>query len=237
MANNCLTQALFRSRELGDQYNVGVHLHNLGVMHSDLEDWPAARHHYEDGLRHCTTYGIESIAMHMRLNLAHLHYRCAKVKAAQAQYEGVLEMGRDSGLQIVEWGAELGLALIEIDAAALDAALQRVQRVVRSARLSASLNDVLAAATLYGDVRAARGDALSAAQIWRMALAQDMLFSSHRRRIERKLAALPIEPEAPAPALTLDEVLQQLEAEVSALGPDPPRARNRPGNAGETPLS
>ena len=215
-ANDCLTQALAGSRELGDEYNVGVHLNNLGSLHRDLEDWPAARQNYEDGLRHCTSCGIESLAAHLRLKLADLHYRCRQFEAAKVHLETVLVKSQDSGQRVVEWGAELGLARIEVDEARLGAALQRVQRVACAARLSSALSDLLAAAALYGEVRAARGDAMVAAQIWRMAPAHDFLFAPQRRRIERQLAALPIGHDVAAPALTLDEVLQQLEAEASA---------------------
>ena len=145
-----------------------------------------------------------------------LHYRCRQLEAASVEFEAAWVRGRESGLRVVEWSADLGLAQIEIDRATPRAALQRVQRVACAARLSSALSDLLAAAALYGEVRAARGDAMAAAQIWRMALAHDFLFAPQRRRIERQLAALPIGHDVAAPALTLDEVLQQLEAEASA---------------------
>ena len=209
-AQSCLTQALAGSRELGDQYNVGVHLINLGGLLSGRHDWPGALQHFEQALHHCATYGIESQANYLQINLGHLRLRLGQTEAARAHFELALRKGRESSLGVIEWSAERGLAQIEIAAGELSPAIQRLRRVIGHA--SASLPDVVAAAALYGDVHAARGDAAAAAQVWRMAQAQDSLYPAQRRAVADKLAALPALPPgaAPASALSLDDVLRQI---------------------------
>ena len=214
-----LTLALAGSRELGDQYNVAVHLTNLGSLLRDMGQWAAARAHYEDGLRHCAAFGIESVAMYLRLNMGRVLLLGGEPAAARVHFEAALTQGRERGMGVVEWAAELGLARIEIGAHAVEPALQRLCRVVRSASEHASRAEIVAAATLYGDALAALVDASAAAQVWRTVLAQGVIDSVTERSIKAKLAALLISPQVAAatPSLSLEEVLHLLQDQTLAM--------------------
>lgn len=216
LAHEHLLQALSGSRALGDQYNVGVHLINLGSLLRDRGDKRAALERYQEGLRHCTAFGIDSLVMYLHSNLGHLRLEIGEPAVACRHYEQALRTARERGVGLIEWGAELGLARAEIGAGAADAAVRRLQRVARAALERSSPSELAAAAALYGDVRAARGDTAAAAQIWRMALEQVGLPVSARRRVEGKLATLSAEPQTASAAPALEEVLRQLEAEARA---------------------
>lgn len=216
-ALDCLARALAGSRELGDQYNIAVHLTNIGALHSNLGQWAAARAHFEEGLRHCADFGIESLAMYLHNNMGQLSHRRGDHVAARSFYEAALTRSRERGIWVIEWAAQMGLARVDIATGAAANALHRLRHLVRSAGARSSRSDLAAAASAFGDAKAAQGDPACAAQIWRMLLSQGSLLAAQRDDIERKLTVLRLPPRdaSTLPATSLDEVLRQLQDEAS----------------------
>ena len=89
----------------------------------------------------------------MRLNKGRVLLLGGEPAAARVHFQAALSQGRERGMGLsmglVGWAPELGLARIEIGAHAVEPALQRLCRVVRSASEHALRVEVVTATTLY----------------------------------------------------------------------------------------
>ncbi|MFN0183283.1 MAG: ATP-binding protein, partial [Aquabacterium sp.] len=205
-------QALLGSREVGDQYNVGVHLVNLGNLELDAARWDDALRWLEAARAHARQHGLQVLAVYAQTNLANLQRQQGDLAAARVHFSDAVEMCRRSGTYLVEWGARLGVARIDIAEGHLAPALRSIQAVVREAMALGSNGDVLLACAVYSDWLAAGGDMAAAAGCWRMVLDGRLLSQRRRDQIEAR-----IREAGPAvqvlPAASLGEVLVRLQGQ------------------------
>ena len=214
-ALQCLTQALSGSRELGDQYSVVVHLNNLGMLMCDARDWTAALEYIDEGLRHCTTYGIDSLRLYLLLRRGHIRRQVGQLDNARVDLEEARRGASDRGLLHLRVSAEADLALLALAQGSPDEAIRRLREVTPAVQAAPPSRVKFVIAVAYGSVKAAWGDSAGAQQIWRTVIDEGQGFGLDLKAVEAKIAALPrtTADSAMPPAMTLDEVLQQLQNE------------------------
>ncbi len=182
-------QALAGARELGDLYYTAICLNNLGRMAQDRQDWDAATRCYEDAISHCQQHGLEAISVYLQSNLGKLLHQRGQPERARVHAQAALARARVTGLQLVEWAAEMVLAGIALEQAEHASAWRHLRNIVVSARRSASRGHVAQAVERFGDLMAATGQSARAAAIWRAARDQGVLDAQRLAAIASKLAA------------------------------------------------
>lgn len=223
-------QALAMERELGNQRGVASKLNNIGNLHRALRQWTEAQRWFSEGLQHCREYGLAAAAPYLRLNLGLTETELGQYASAQAHLLAVVDEMRDAAQLQVQLAVELGLARIHLLKGDDAVALERLRRVVELAQAKAFHTHPVQAASVYGELLAARGQRLQAAGIWLMASMQPALDEMDRQGVLDLLGRLRLAPaereQAQREALTLPEVLAQIAAAAAAP---------RTGNGKETP--
>lgn len=215
-ARTLLWQALQGSREAGDEYNETVHLINLGGLERGVGRWGAAQLWLQAAQALASRTGMHVHTMHATSNLAHAMREQGDLAGARAAHEAALDLARRGGAHLVEWGARIGLARVDMAEGRFDAALGALQDVAREAMAEGCPGEARQACTAWGDWLDRRGDAAAAAP-WRLALDSALLTPIERRRIESRLAA--IDPESRQPVPALEEAVGQLLAQQRLTDP------------------
>jgi predicted ATPase/DNA-binding SARP family transcriptional activator len=193
-AHYCLLQALEGSREVGDQYNVGVHLHNLGTLASsrlDHLDMAAGRRWYEQSLAHAQAFGIVSVGLFSTVALATVARRSGDAAGARARYEEVAREGRRNGLLAVVETAEQGLTRLDMAAHDAAGALRRLQRLAQSARVRDNHRDLAVALMIYAEWLREQGRPDAATQACRGVLQSQVLEAALCATTQSLLDSLP----------------------------------------------
>lgn len=225
-------QALAIQRELGDQQGIAARLNNIGNIHRARHDWPEARRHFEEGLGLCRHYGLAQPAMMLRLNLGLTLFELGALDSAREHLETVLVELREAGQVKLELAVELGLARLHVAQHDAPAALERLNRVVQLAQAKSFNTHPVVAASIYGELLAARGEALAAARVWLMASTQAASDDMDRQGALTLLERLALPPDALAQARSKVPALHEVLAEMRGLA-----AGGATGDGQETPAA
>lgn len=209
-ARGLYRQALQGSREAGDQYNETVHLINLGALERSAGRWGAAQLWLQAAQALAARTGMRVHTMYATNNLAYVMREQGDLDGARAGHEAAIDLARRAGAHLVEWGARIGLARVDLAARRYEAALAGLQGVAAEAMAQGSVGEAVLACAVWGDWLDERGDA-AAVGPWRLALGHVLLSPRDRLRIERRLAAL--DPAGLQPVPALDEAVGQLLAQ------------------------
>jgi len=193
-AADCLLQALDGSRAVGDQYNVIVHLGNLGALahlRDDRKENAVARHWFEEALRHARAYDVEYFALFATVNLGHLMRLDGQRDVARQHFEAARIAARRISHHVLEESIHRGLARLAISDGDWLQATQLVQVMVRAARLRQNAPELAGALVIHAECLVAMGDLASAAQVYGCVAGMASALAPQRQAARSALDALP----------------------------------------------
>jgi tetratricopeptide (TPR) repeat protein len=206
-------QAIAGCRDVGDQFNVGAYLVNLGTMWRDLDDPVQAREVLQRADRHCAEFGLHAVRMYVALSLGPLLAAAGQADAGRRLLDGAVETARRTGMRWVEWDARRGLVRVDLQEHDFDRALARLAGVAREARELGATHDLVCALRLHGRMLARIGRIGDARALWQMLAAHPAAFPREKVGLAADIAALPAGAAEP---IGFDAALDRLVAEAEA---------------------
>lgn len=167
----CGEQALAIDRELGNQYQVAVHLINLGSTLVDLKQLDRAVAMLRAGVAHCKAFKLRIFAIGAGANLSAALLRMGRLEEARAQAQDVLAQARACGHRSVQVGMLGILCRVDLAAGREAAALVSLREAVQLSRAHALHADLQHMLRNFARVLHARSDRVGAARVLDMLLA------------------------------------------------------------------
>ena len=218
-AEQSMLEVLGHQREWGDWVRVVSLLNNLAAVYLARGKWLVARGCLDEGIELCQTHGIEQVRPHLLVNLALVSCYVAADDEAQRLSRQALAVARALADRGAEAPALINLVRLAVRRGdCVEAGKHLHEAIASSASMqnpSVQLDCVLAFAT----IRAAQGQAHSAAALLRYFLARPQIEPVGRAEAEACLAGLPGDAaNTPAPdialALLVQDIADELEREA-----------------------
>ncbi|CAD5371017.1 Tetratricopeptide repeat protein [Rubrivivax sp. A210] len=213
-SESCLLNALAGSREVGDLYNAGWHLANLGRLGRSAghrAGLDAARHWYAQALRHARDHDIAIIELHATAGMGHVLRQEGALVGARQHFDRAVQMSQRNGRLVLMESIEQGLAQLALNSGEWAEAHRLVQSLVRSAQQRNCASDLGEAVLIHAEwLQTARGDWAAARDALLCVLQMDGLAAPARQLAQASLAALPAALPEAAPGPSLADVVDRL---------------------------
>jgi tetratricopeptide (TPR) repeat protein len=210
-------KALAIDRELGHVDAMARCLNNMGNVHLERGDLPAARQVMMQGLQHCEQYRIESMRPYFEAAVGLTDFELGELDAAERHLRRAHQFACATDILTIQMSAQCSLARVESRRGRAAEALGRLQAVTTRARELGRDPDVLEAALYYGEWLRDLGRRVEAARVWRMVIDHPIVEAGVRDSARQWVDALELGDDQVTAAgwhpLSLDAAIDALLAE------------------------
>ena len=214
-SRDLMLDVLAQHRELGNWHRIPTLLNNLAALHISRGEWAEARTCALEGLAASERHGIAQVRPHLLLNLASALFNLGDIDESDRVIRQGLDDARTMANRAAETTALIHLLRIALAKGRCTDARQRLREAIVSSAEMQGTSVRLDILFSFAKILAAEGHARRAAELLRYFAARDDVEPIERSEALALLDSVgPEATDAPAPAATLDALVESIKSEL-----------------------